>query len=275
MTDDEALILAAQAGAAWGATGTPLLIRNRENAVFGVMTPLGRGALRLHRTGYQSAESIQSELWWCEALARAGAPVPQALRTRDGDLLHRCPDGRIASVIGWIDGGIMGEGGVPLPGSRAEQADLHHRLGAILAQIHRKTDDLDLPGNFFRPWWDVDALLGDRPLWGQFWSHPQLRGDETRRMAGVRDLCRERLRDYAAGSPDFGLIHADVLRENVILGNGMTLIDFDDSGFGFRIYDLGTVLSQNLYEPHFDAIRDGLIGGYGGLRAADLAMLPV
>lgn len=275
MTDAEALMQAQQAAAAWGVTDTPRLIRNRENAVFSIMTPQGRGALRLHRCGYQSDAAIRSELWWCEALARAGAPVPQALRTREGGLLHRLPDGRRASVIGWIDGDVMGEGGVPLPGDRAAQADLHHRLGALLAQVHRATDALTLPDDFSRPRWDIPGLLGEAPLWGRFWDHPQLSAGEGRRMADIRAACLDRLHAYAATGPDTGLIHADVLRENVMLGDAMTLIDFDDSGFGFRLYDLGTVLSQNLTEPHVDAIRDGLVGGYGTLRPADLDMLPV
>lgn len=55
----------------------------------------------------------------------------------------------------------------------------------------------------------------------------------------------------------------------------MTLIDFDDSGFGFRLYDLGTALSQNLSEPHAGAIRDALVAGYATLTPDDLAMLDV
>ena len=60
------------------------------------------------------------------------------------------------------------------------------------------------------------------------------------------------------------MIHADVLRENVLVFQGdVALIDFDDSGFGFRLYDLGTVLSQNQYEPARDDLRDALMAGYG------------
>ena len=60
------------------------------------------------------------------------------------------------------------------------------------------------------------------------------------------------------------LIHADVLRENVLVnGHSVSLIDFDDSGWGFPLYDLGTTLSQNLYEPAYPDIRDALMQGYG------------
>ncbi len=63
-----------------------------------------------------------------------------------------------------------------------------------------------------------------------------------------------------------GLIHADVLRENVFVNDQLlSLIDFDDSGFGYRWYDLGTVLSQNLYEPAYPEIRAALIRGYASI----------
>ena len=89
------------------------------------------------------------------------------------------------------------------------------------------------------------------------------------------------LTEYAAGGADSGLIHADLLRENVILhpdSTAMALIDFDDSGFGFRLFDLGTALSQNLCEPSRDALAAALIKGYGAHRALsahDIAMVPV
>ena len=60
-----------------------------------------------------------------------------------------------------------------------------------------------------------------------------------------------------------------MLRENVLVGPdgaALTLIDFDDSGYGFRLYDLGTALSQNLHEPHFPAIAGALVEGYASGR---------
>jgi Ser/Thr protein kinase RdoA (MazF antagonist) len=83
-------------------------------------------------------------------------------------------------------------------------------------------------------------------------------------MARVRDLARERLHDR---SLDYGLIHADVLRENLLDGpQGLVLIDFDDCGYGFRAYDLGTALVQNLEEPHLPLLAEALLEGYGAAR---------
>jgi Ser/Thr protein kinase RdoA (MazF antagonist) len=249
--------LAAEAALHWNGTLARQL-SVRENLVYEVVIPGGRAALRLHRQGYQSAAAIRSELWWCDALARAGVPVPAALPSRDGDLLVTLSNGRHASAISWLEGEPLGEAGQPFERPLRDTLDLHHGLGALLASLHRATDRLTLPEGFTRPCWDLDGLVGEAPFWGRFWDHPAATPDQRATLIRARDALRERL------SGDQGLIHADVLRENVLVnGRSLSLIDFDDSGFGFRLYDLGTVLSQNLYEPAYADIRDALMAGYG------------
>lgn len=259
----------------WGATITAEL-RNRENAVYALRLPDGeRAALRLHRPGYQTPAAIRSELWWVGALADAGVPVPAPLPSLSGDLLPGLADGRLASVVRWLDGAPYGEAGVPLAGSPAQQAARHRALGVLLAQMHRATDALVLPETFTRPRWDSAGLVGETPFWGRFWDHPALAPDESATLRRARDFLRERLADHARSAP-LGLIHADVLRENILVApEGLRLIDFDDSGFGFRLYDLGTVLSQDLYEPAHPLLQEALTEGYASLCPADPAMVPV
>lgn len=264
--------LADEAAAHWGAR-VVRLIRNRENAVFEILGPMGRAALRLHRMGYQDDAAIRSELWWCAALAAQGVAVPAALPAQDGALLVRLSNGRNASVIAWVEGEALGESGrafdAPLPVVLAR----HRALGRLLADFHAATDRLTLPADFTRPRWDIEGLVGEHPFWGRFWEHPLATPDQTATLTHARIFLRERLTDHAL-TGDFGPIHADVLRENVLVNDrSLSLIDFDDSGFGFRLYDLGTVLSQNLYEPHYAQIRDALIAGYGETRPVTVAMV--
>lgn len=233
-------------------------LRLRENEVYEISVAGQRAALRLHRRGYQSAVAIRSELWWCAELARAGLAVPAAVPLPDGGHLAVLGSGRMASVVAWVEGEPLGEAGVPLAGSAADQAARHHALGRLLAQIHGVTDRLALPDWFARPRWDRDGLVGDTPFWGRFWDHPALTPPEASLLAEARAWLADRLEG------PIGLVHADVLRENILVqGDALSLIDFDDSGFGYRIYDLGTVLSQNLYEPGYADIRAALCEGYG------------
>ena len=75
-----------------------------------------------------------------------------------------------------------------------------------------------------------------RGSWGRFWDNPALRPQEQGLLLKVRDCLREKLAHLRAEGDDFGLIHADLMRENLLCGpEGLVLIDFDDSGFGFRL----------------------------------------
>lgn len=241
------------------------LLRDRENHVYELQTPHGRAALRLHRAGYQSSAAIQSELWWCAELAKAGLPVPAALPARDGALLVPLSDGRHASVIAWMKGEALGEAARAFIRPLAEVLDLYHSLGALLARVHKTTDGLTLPRDFTRSRWDREGLVGDQPLWGRFWDHPAATAEQRTVLIRARDALRETL------SGDIGLIHADVLRENVLVnGRSVSLIDFDDSGFGFRLHDLGTALVQTVQHPEHPQLRDALMTGYG---TTDTAMV--
>ena len=254
--------LAVKAAQHWDGQVTRL-ISNRENAVFEMTTPVGRAALRLHRRGYQSDAAIRSELWWCAALADLDVPVPKPIAARDGALLVPLASGQTASAILWVEGVPLGAARVPFDIPVDQIVAQHHALGQLIARIHTATDSLTLPTNFTRPRWDIEGLVGETPFWGRFWDHPAASPDQARTLRHARAFLQENLTKHAALGGDFGPIHADVLRENILVNNhSLSLIDFDDSGFGFRLYDLGTVMSQNLYEPAYDQIRDALIAGY-------------
>lgn len=258
------------AAAAWG--GHPVrLIRARENAVWEMALPGGaRAALRLHRPGYQTRAAIEAELAWCAALAARSLPVVRPLPAGAGFTVD-LPGGALASAVAWVEGEAMGEAGVPLAGTAGEQAAQHRALGRLLAEVHTATDALALPA-FPRPAWDAGGFIGEAPVWGRFWDHPAATPADRAVLLAARAYLAEGL---AQAGGDFGPIHADVLRENVLVGPGgaLTLIDFDDSGTGWRAYDLGTVMSQNQAEPAREALRAALIEGYAEARAVDPALV--
>lgn len=241
------------------------LIEARENAVFEIALPGGdRAALRLHRRGYQGGAAIASELWWCAELATLGLPVPRPIPSEQGRVLESLASGRNVSVVAWLDGVPLGAAGQPFAATVPVQIERHFRLGQLLRRVHEASEGLVLPVGFTRPRWDADGLVGEAPFWGRFWDHPAAQPDQSAVLIAARAALRAELTCHAAAGGKSGLIHADVLRENVLVSDaGLSLIDFDDSGFGFFLYDLGTVLSQNQYEPARDALRDALMAGYG------------
>ena len=257
---------AEEAASHWDGTIVRLL-GARENEVFELSLGHTRAALRLHRTAYQTAAAIRAEIDWCAALSAAGLPVPAPVATPEGERLVRLTTGRHASVTSWIEGTPLGVMGEPLTQPVDVQIDLHHRLGRLMAEIHDCTD-ANPPARFPRPARDVDGLTGEAPVWGRFWEHPSANAEDAATLRAARIFLRDRL----LGGKDLntGPIHADVLRENVLVhGRTVSLIDFDDCGTGFRLYDLGTAMLHNEYEPARDDLRDALVAGYATLRRAD------
>ncbi|MDA5095395.1 phosphotransferase [Aliiroseovarius sp. KMU-50] len=252
---------------AWGAQHVRM-IKDRENQVHEVRIGKDRAALRLHRPGYMSQAAIRSEIDWMGALSQAGMDVPAPIPTPEGKTVFSLSSGRLATVVSWVDGQPIGEGGVPFDMPVSEQIALYQKLGRELARLHNITDTLTLPDGFTRHRWDLDGLLGETPFWGRFWESPELTEGERHLINRARAVARDRAQAYLENGADFGLIHADALRENVFIKDGeLTLIDFDDAGFGFRLYELAVMMTQNEDEPAADQIRDAAIAGYRELRA--------
>lgn len=263
-------MIAEEAARLWGATAAPQLIKDRENAVYEIALPDGdRAALRLHRPGYQSAAAIRSELWWMARLAEAGVPVPRPVPTRDGALVAEA-GGRAASVVSWVDGDQIGDAATPLEPDAETVSARYGALGRLVARMHDATDALALPRDFERLRWNRPAYTGEDPLWGRFWENPALTPGEAGLLRAARAEADAALARHEAEGADFGLIHADVLRENVLSHAGrLSLIDFDDSGFGFRAYDLATAEVQGLEDPMNATASLALHEGYRAARRAD------
>ncbi|MGE6781734.1 homoserine kinase [Ensifer adhaerens] len=275
---------ARQALVHWGvAEQSPELLKYRENAVFRVRLADGRpAALRLHRAGYHGEAALRSELQWMAALGDGGLAVPQPIAAADGRLLVALPDaGEFAAqhvdVVSWMDGEPLGESGTPLSHPPEKLGAIFSAIGAATAEMHNLADRWTPPEGFGRPAWDGDGLLGERPLWGRFWDCDALSSTRPAALSALRHDLRQRL--AALPAQDFGLIHADLVRENVLVGErGVVFIDFDDAGYGFRLFDIATALLKNRREPAYEAIEAALVAGYRsrrGLTEEALSGLPL
>lgn len=242
----------------------------RENLVYRVSHGAGLSALRLKRPGYRNKAELISELQWLDAMDHAGLQVPRPLKSLSGNLLEQV-GGQFADVIVWMDGTPMGD--ALAAATPQDKAAAFRRLGQVLAKLHCASDEWHPPPGFTRCAWSIDGLLGDSPVWGRFWENPTLDAETRAFLLRFRDHARNDLQRNAARL-DYGLIHADALRENVLIdGAAIKLLDFDDGGFGFRLFDLATTLIGNLNDPAYPAIRAALIEGYHKVRPLDAETL--
>jgi Ser/Thr protein kinase RdoA (MazF antagonist) len=261
------------ARARWGFGDAPMrLVAMRENHVYRVDLPEGPVALRLHRPELRTRAELVSELQWMTALATGGLTVPLPVTARDGALCAEAA-GSLIDVVSWLDGEAMGRDGVLAELADAEAA--FAVLGGEMARLHDVSDRWTLPEGFHRPHWDVDGLVGETPLWGRFWDCAFLDDAQAALLRAAREAARERL-SAIAGTADYGLIHADLVPENVLTGgNTVRLIDFDDGGFGFRLFDLATSANRADRADPSGSLRRALIDGYLARRAIDLTDLPL
>ncbi len=251
------------------------LLKHRENAVFGIEDSDGkRCALRVHRTGYQRADSITSELTWMQALRESGIQTPEPVAGVDGNFVQtvsvpEVPDPCLCSVMGWVEGD-------PLKDDNPVES--YRLLGQINAKFHRQARTWKIPEGFERQVWDENGICGDKPLWGNFKDLGALEVDQLNLLNQAREVMLKRLGQYGKGSERFGLIHADLMSDNIILqGNTPCIIDFDDSGFGWFMYDLATLMTFNVADDNFQDILDAWVEGYRSqepLSDEDLAELP-
>lgn len=257
--------------AAWGFEGCPCdLVAERENSVYRVSAPAGVFALRCHRIGYRSDAELRSELNWVLALAKAGLSVPKPIGSKAGNLVE-VVKGVQVDVVSWLSGDQLGETGVNLAINDPEA--VFHALGEEMAKLHTASDAWQMPKGFKRCAWDRNGLLGDAPLWGRFWENPTLSAEKCTVLIDFRKMAESRV-SKVEDDLDYGLIHADLVRENVLIDNSkVSLIDFDDGGFGFRLFDIATTLFKNMDEPNYEALKTALIEGYLGRRKLDVEML--
>ncbi|WP_144097475.1 phosphotransferase enzyme family protein [Croceicoccus sediminis] len=260
------------------------LVKHRENAVYSVHCDRGRRyAVRLHRRGYHSDEALETELAWMADLRRSGLPVPDVVVTGAGGNFCRPagPDGeeRQIDLIEWLPGQPIGcsERGLAATGEVA--ARQMHALGAIMARMHDHAQSWPGLSGARRHSWDAEGLAGTDPLWGRFWDLSHLSTDERDVLIAGRDRARAQLDAFGMAEDRFGLIHADLVPENVLAdGDALSIIDFDDAGFGWHMFDMATALVFTVEQPRHDTIRQSLLTGYRTVRtlpAAHEAMLPL
>lgn len=277
---------AKEAIAHWGLVDAePVLLKYRENGVFRITLANGApAALRLHRPGYHDESALRSELQWMTALRDGGLCVPRAIAAPDGRLLvllgpNDSFAGQHADIVSWMHGMPLGESGVPLAHGPEAQVAIFQAIGSMMAEMHGLADRWSMPSGFKRAAWDAEGLLGETPVWGRFWDCNSLSGEHKIALGQLRERLRHLLDSMPAAQLDYGLIHADLVRENVLVRhNGVAFIDFDDAGFGFRLFDIATTLLKNRNESNYDAIERSLIAGYRTKRPlsdATLAMLPI
>ena len=219
-----------------------------------------RFALRVHRPGYHTLQNIESELTWMMALSRqARVYTPEPVLAPDGKLVHTAgapgvPQDRYCVLFRWLDGKFPEEN---------ELVESFGLLGEVTARLHAHARSWKLPVGFKRQTWDLELMFGENPVWGPWQNGIGLTGQDRKLLDRLEDTLRRRLDRFGKSPEHFGLIHADLRLDNLLIENGETkVIDFDDCGFGWYLYDFGTAVSFIEHRADMDELITSWVDGY-------------
>ncbi|BDY28681.1 phosphotransferase enzyme family protein [Mycolicibacterium mageritense] len=265
VVDDIAVARAALDQYDISAEATLRLLNLSENATYLVEDRGTQSILRVHRENYHRPHEIESELDWLAALrADSDVTVPTVLPARDGSRLVTVEVNGNPRHIVHFDMVAGSE-----PDENALTLDDFHLLGRITAALHEHSQRWTRPAGFGRFSWDWEHSLGDQPRWGR-WLDAEGVGDSERQvLERAQDLLYRRLVEYGTGPERFGLIHADLRLANLLVdpvSSGITVIDFDDCGFGWYFYDFGTAVSFIEDDPKLPEWQESWVSGYRSRR---------
>ncbi len=120
-------------------------------------------------------------------------------------------------------------------------------------------------------------MFGAAPTWGDWRRGPSVDAQIRKTLERAEAEITARLTAYGRGADCYGLIHADMRLANLILGpDGPVLIDFDDCGFGWFIFDFAAAVSFIEDSPQIPALKDAWLAGYQTvrpLRREDIAQI--
>lgn len=240
---------------------TVQLISISENEIYRVESPSGRRwALRVQRSGYQSNRSLASEMEWLAALRRDGVLATQTpVAGVDGEWAQvaRGSNGEPRNVVlfEWANGGH--------PRMDMDLRQCFRNLGAITARMHAHSRTWRRPDGFDRFTWDFDTTLGETPRWGRCSDALGMNAGWLDLFSHTSELIRARLASYGSGPDRFGLAHCDLRLDNLLIEQEeIKVIDFDDCGFSWYMYDAAATVSFYEHLPQVRGLIECWLEGY-------------
>ncbi|TDS87789.1 Ser/Thr protein kinase RdoA (MazF antagonist) [Nesterenkonia aurantiaca] len=252
-----------------------VLIAVSENATFRVdVDARPHAVLRVHRPGYVDPAQIRSELQWVRSLGEdVDIRVPEVVPRADGALLHTfsrdSADGAPAGEAPWhmvafafVQGAVLED----IVGVLPDPSSYYRRIGRATAEFHGHAENWQPPSGFDRFQWRIQDMIGRSSRWGD-WRGAPMQTQQHQILHAAEAAAVKQVQLSAPTRQGWGLIHADLRPSNIMMHNDrLTVIDFDDCGYGWFLYDFASALSFIEHEPYAGRIAREWIIGYRSVR---------
>lgn len=227
----------------------------------GLVSDARKRVMRVARPGYHTLEELESEIRWVEKIwEEKVVPVARPVR-------NRCGDGVTVSASFSC---VMFEfipGHAPDPKHDACALDDFREIGRMAAKLHEQVICWPEAEKLCRPQWDYEHMLGAKDCsetggCAGNWMKLVFRSSSVsvKKSGKIWSIMEKKGRIM-------GLIHSDLRAANLLKDEHcIHAIDFDDSGFGWFLYDAAAAISFVEYDKRAGEWLSSWVNGYREVR---------
>ncbi|WP_027416659.1 phosphotransferase enzyme family protein [Aneurinibacillus terranovensis] len=235
------------------------LVENGENGE--------RTILRVNRPGYHTKKETEAELVWMEAIRQySSIIVPEPIEGKNGEFVQVIASDKDDRPYHCVMFSFL-TGAAPDEEDEKNLVVQFEKLGGITAHLHDHTKTWKESNSIHRPTWDYDTMIGSHPKWGRWQDGLDVTPERVALFQKVSHTILHRLDRFGKAPDRFGLIHADLRLANLLVEEEkIKVIDFDDCGFGWFLYDLASALSFIEHKEYVPDLIHAWLRGYKKIR---------
>lgn len=247
------------------------LLNYSENITYLVEDHSALTVLRLNRPGYHLKKELEAEILWLESLLESSEiVVPEPIPGINGRYVQEIKTENLTNPFHCIMISYLA-GQAPDEDNEQELIPKFEKLGEVTALLHNHSQEWDGSRSINRPVWDYETTLGSNPKWGRWQDGIAITPERKMLFEQVSKTIEKRLKSFGKSSDYFGLIHADLRLANLLVENDtIKVIDFDDCGFSWYLYDLATALSFIEHKEYVPDLTEAWLSGYKKLRSISI-----
>mgnify|MGYP001826283849 CR=1 FL=1 len=240
------------------------LLQDTDDLVYRLFSHLEKKySLKIHRKKLKhSDEKISTLFDWLEfASSRVKFNLPIPIRNHRGNFLSQIEleeNHYTFTLYKWVEG---------TPISTSMTNENVEKIGSVMACLHNVSEEYTSIGKGLR------SYDGN---WLEQASKTLLSGSERISFSkekrkdlilGLENI-RSSMDELGYMPSNFGIIHSDLHFSNILLnGENLSVIDFDDVGFGHYLFDIGTTFNEFAdYGQRYTSMIKSFIQGYQSQR---------